>query len=110
VLYKNEVFQPLNPGQRLTGYIKKVRSDQKIDLTCHKPGLERVDELAERILAFLREHGGFLPLTDSSPPESIHQYLGESKKTYKKAIGVLFKKRLIVIDPDGIRLQEPAAG
>lgn len=104
VLYQNEVFQPLQVGQRLPGFIKKVRSDQKIDLTCHKPGLAKADELADRLLLLLAEKGGFLPLTDSSPPEAIYQAVGESKKTYKKAVGILYKKRLIALAPDGIRL------
>ncbi|MBI5676041.1 MAG: hypothetical protein HZC48_09495 [Nitrospirae bacterium] len=75
VLYKNEVFQPLRKGQRITGFIKKVRDDGKIDLCLQKPGYDTID-------------------------------FGVSKKTFKKAIGALYKKRLITIESNGIRLIE----
>ncbi len=104
VLYSNEVFQPLESGQIITGYIKKVRDDDKIDLSLHKPGYERVDNVTEIILNALKQKGGFLPVTDKSSPETIYKLFGVSKKTYKKAIGFIYKKKLITIENDGIKL------
>jgi hypothetical protein len=104
VLYENEVFQPLKKGNRLTGYIKKVREDGKIDLCLQKPGYEKVDGLAERILDQLKQHGGAMPVNDKTAPELIYQWFGVSKKSYKKAIGALYKKKVIALDEQGIRL------
>jgi predicted RNA-binding protein (virulence factor B family) len=104
LLYKNEVFQNLKKGQRIAGYIKKLRDDGKIDLCLQRPGGEKVDDLSERILAALKGHGGFVAVTDGSAPEVIYGMFGASKKTYKKAVGALYKKRLIQIESSGIRL------
>ena len=104
VLYSNEVFQPLKSGQRTKGYIKKVREDNKIDLSLHKPGYERVDDITDTILNVLKEQGGFISVTDKSSPETIHKLFGVSKKTYKKAIGAIYRKKLITIESDGIKL------
>jgi predicted RNA-binding protein (virulence factor B family) len=104
VLYSNEVFQPLKSGQVTKGYIKKVRDDTKIDLSLHKPGYEKVDEVTETILNVLKQKGGFLPVTDKSTPETIYKLFGVSKKTYKKAIGAIYKKKLITIESDGIKM------
>ena len=104
VLYSNEVFQPLKSGQKIKGYIKKVREDNKIDLSLHKPGYERVDDITDTILNVLKEQGGFISVTDKSSPETINKLFGVSKKTYKKAIGAIYRKRLITIESDGIRL------
>lgn len=104
ILYKNEVFEDLKIGQRLTGYIKKVREDGKIDLQLTKPGIERFDDFSEKILAFLKENGGMMTLTDNSSPEAIYATFGFSKKNFKKAIGSLYKKHAIVIGDNEIRL------
>ena len=104
VLYKNEVFQPLKRGQKLKGYIKKIREDEKIDLLLQKPGFQKVDESTLRILDVLKSHGGYLAITDKSDPDVIYNMFGVSKKTYKKAIGALFKLRIISIEDKGIRL------
>ena len=104
MLYRNEVFQELRKGQRIAGFIKKVREDGKIDLCLQKPGPEKVDEAAEKIIARLKAQDGFIPITDKSPPEIIYGLFGASKKTYKKAIGALYKKKLVLIENEGIRL------
>ncbi|MHC4268775.1 MAG: CvfB family protein [Planctomycetota bacterium] len=104
VLYSNEVFQPLKRGEKTKGYIKKIRNDNKIDLCLHKPGYKRVDDVTEKILNILKQKGGFLPVTDKSSPETIYKLFGVSKKTYKKAIGFIYKKKLITIEKDGIEL------
>jgi len=104
LLYRNEVFQPLKKGQRVTGYIKKVRDDGRIDLTLQAPGPEKINEVAQKVLAKLQAQGGFLPLNDTSPPEAIYRMFGASKKTFKKAVGALYKKRLLVLEGGGIKL------
>ena len=99
------MFQPLKSGQKTKGYIKKVRDDSKIDLrNLHKPGYKRVDDITEKILNVLKEQGGFISVTDKSSPETINKLFGVSKKTYKKAIGAIYRKRLITFENDGIRL------
>ena len=104
VLYSNEVFQSLRRGQKTEGYIKKVRDDNKIDLCLQKPGYEKVGDVTETILNVLKKKGGSLPVTDKSSPEIIYKLFGVSKKTYKKAIGAIYRKRLITIENNGIKL------
>jgi predicted RNA-binding protein (virulence factor B family) len=104
MLYKNEVFQALRKGQHITGFIKKVRDDGKIDLCLQKPGPEKVDEVLKKIVDRLTADGGFIPITDKSSPEIIYGLFRVSKKTYKKAIGALYKRRLILIESNGIKL------
>ena len=104
VLYKNEVFQPLEIGQKLTGFVKQIREDNKIDLMLQKPGFEKIDDFSIRLHELLKEADGFLPLTDKSPVEEIYNRFGISKKTYKKAVGDLYKKHLVVLEENGIRL------
>lgn len=104
MLYKNEVFQTLNIGQRLNGYIGKVREDEKIDLVLQKPGYEKVEGLSGEILEKLKASNGFLPVGDKSSPEQIYSLFKISKKNFKKAIGSLYKNKLIRIEDEGIRL------
>jgi len=103
MLYQNEIFRPLRKGQKLTGYIKKVRDDHKLDLTLHEPGYGKIEPLADKILAELDKNNGVLTLGDKSPPEAIYAAFGVSKKAFKQAIGALYKKQLIVIDEHSIR-------
>lgn len=105
ILYEDDLFESLEYGDRVKGYIKHVRPDGKIDLYYHKPGPLRMDGCAEKVLTELKRQGGFLPLNDKSSPEAISRLFGESKKTFKAAIGTLYKQRLISIDHDGIRLK-----
>ncbi len=104
ILYKNEVFKKLFIGQQMKGYIKKIREDLKIDLNLQKPGYQAVDGISQAILNSIKDHGGRILITDKSPPEDIYSLFGVSKKTFKKAIGALYKKRLITIDTNGIKL------
>ena len=105
ILYKNEVFQPLKIGQELDGFIKKVRDDQKLDLCLQKSGYKTIDTLSKKIMDKLQQRDGFIPITDKSQPKTIADLFSVSKKTFKKTIGNLYKKRLITIEKDGIRLQ-----
>jgi len=108
LLLDNEVYKPLTGGEKVTGYIKYIHEDGKIDLSLQKPGYEKVVDISEELLKMLKAQGGFLPLTDKSSPKLIHSLLGVSKKTFKKAIGGLYRKRLIAIEAGGIRLMAPA--
>lgn len=108
VVYKNEIFQKLEKGQKLTGYIKKIRDDHKIDLILHREGhFQRKDKTSINILNVLEKHQGFIALTDKSPPELIYETFGVSKKIFKQAIGGLYKQHKIVIEEKGIRLIKP---
>lgn len=104
LLYKNELFQNISPGEVTKGYVKRIRDDKKIDLTLEKQGHESIEPNADRILKKLREGEGFLPLHDKSSPDEIQQALQMSKKNFKKAIGTLYKKRIVTLEAKGIRL------
>ena len=104
MLYKSEVFQPLRIGQEIEGFIRRVREDKKIDLCLQKPGYKAIDSVSRKIMDQLRQQGGFIPVTDKSRPKVIADLFGISKKTFKKAIGNLYKKRLIALEQNGIRL------
>lgn len=104
LLYHNEVFANLHPGDHKTGYIKLIREENKIDVTLQKPGYDHIEPSAALVLVKLEQAQGFLPLTDNSSPEVIVKALEMSKKTFKKAIGLLYKKQLIALEPEGIRL------
>jgi len=106
ILYKNEVFQPLNPGDKIQGYIKKIRTDGKIDLRLDKIGYEKITSFVDRIIVELQKNNGFLPLTDKSSPDEIYKTFKISKKNFKAAIGALYKKRFISLEEDGIRLNK----
>jgi predicted RNA-binding protein (virulence factor B family) len=104
ILYKNEVFQPLQAGDKVQGYIKKIRTDGKIDLRLDKIGYEKISVFADKIISELEKKNGFLPLTDKSSPEEIYKAFKISKKNFKAAIGALYKKRVIALEENGIRL------
>ncbi|MDL2281603.1 GntR family transcriptional regulator [Parabacteroides sp. OttesenSCG-928-G06] len=104
MVYRNEVFRRIEKGDRLTGYIKEVREDEKIDVSLTPLGYQKVGGIADIIMETLQMQGGFLPLHDKSEPEQIYALFRCSKKAFKQAIGALYKKQLIHIQPDGIRL------
>jgi predicted RNA-binding protein (virulence factor B family) len=104
LIYKNEVFRTLTNGEKINGYIKTIRPDRKIDLCLQLPGKDARDDLSSRIIDHLKKNDGKSTLTDKSPPEKIYKCFGVSKKNYKKAIGTLYKKKLIRIEKDKITL------
>ena len=107
LLFHNEIFQNLSEGQKTKGYVKSIReSDQKIDITLKKEGMEEVKDARSQIIEALHDAGGFLPLHDKSAPEAIYEELEMSKKVFKKAIGNLYKDKMIAIKKDGIHLLE----
>ncbi len=105
VLYKNEVHQRLSFGQSIQGFIKHVRPDGKIDLSLEGGQVTR-DKYSEIILNYLKRQNGFAPVHDKSDPKLISDLFGMSKGAFKKAIGGLYKQRVISIEKDGIRLLE----
>ena len=104
LLYINEVFQPIYIGLKTNGYIKQIREDGKIDLSLTKPGIEKIDGFEKIIYHKLEQAKGFLPFSDKSEASNIYDKFEMSKKNFKKAIGSLYKKRLIDIEQAGIRL------
>ena len=104
LVYNGEVFQTLLPGMKLEAYVRQVREDGKIDLTLQKDGARKVDNFAEQLLEFIKDQGGFTSFNDKSEADEIYETFSVSKKTFKKAVGELYKKRLILLEPNGIRL------
>jgi predicted RNA-binding protein (virulence factor B family) len=104
LLYEGEIFQRLQTGMTLKAFVKQVREDGKIDLMLQKPGFEKIDDFAETLLSYIKEHGGSIELTDKSPAEDIYDTFEVSKKTFKKGVGDLYRKRLIILEANGIRL------
>ncbi|MEN8190612.1 MAG: S1-like domain-containing RNA-binding protein [Thermodesulfobacteriota bacterium] len=104
MIYRNEVFQTLDIGQQLKGYIKKIREDMKIDLRLQQTGYQQVDDVSQAILNIINKQGGSVAVTDKSPPDEIYALFGVSKKVFKKGVGALYKKRIITLDSDGIKL------
>ena len=106
LLFQNEIFQPIHIGDRLTAYVKKVRDDNKIDLKLQRYfGKKRVTDFSEQLLQRLTlMPDGFCPLHDKSEAGDIYNTFGVSKKTFKRGVGDLYKRRYLTIEPDGIRL------
>ena len=104
MLYKNELYQKIEEGQKLVGFIKKIRDDEKLDISLQAVGFKHTivkNEIA--ILNALRQNDGALSLHDKSDPNDIKHQLGMSKKAFKSAIGGLFRQKLIVISEEGIK-------
>ena len=107
LIFHNEIFQNLSEGQKTIGYVKTIRpEDRKIDITLKKIGMAEVKDARSLIIEALHDANGFLPLNDKSAPEVIYEELEMSKKVFKKAIGNLYKDKMIVIKKDGIHLVE----
>lgn len=104
MIYRNEIFRQVQMGKQIKGYIKRVREDQKIDLSLQQAGYQGIDEISQTILAIIQKSGAKVAVTDKSPPDDIYALFGVSKKVFKKAIGALYKKRIISIQPDGISI------
>ena len=105
ILYKNEVFRHLEIGDKTTGFIRKIREDNKIDVSLQRSGYAEVPDAADQILQKLKAAGGHLPISDNSTPEAIYETLGMSKKTFKKALGSLYRNGTVILQPDSITLK-----
>lgn len=106
LLYENEIFTSLETGMEMKAFVKQVREDGKVDLILQKPGFEKIDDFSITLLDYIKEQGGRINLNDKSPAEDIYDTFGVSKKTFKKGVGDLYKKRLISLHEDGITLAE----
>jgi len=104
IIYKNEIFEDLYIGQQTKAYIKKVREDEKIDLYYHKKGLKASEDLSDIVHRRLKDNNGVLNISDKSDAALINEEFGVSKKQFKKAVGHLYKQRLIKIENDKITL------
>ena len=104
LLYDDQIFKNVRTGDRLKAYVQQVRPDGKIDLILQQQGQKAVSDFSEILLEHLRLNGGQSPLGDKSPAEEIYSVFGVSKKVFKKAVGDLYKRRLIEIHPDGLKL------
>lgn len=109
LLYRDELPAGIAAGMQLAGYVKRLREDGKLDITLRKVGAEAVSDARDIILQALAAHGGSLPLHDRSAPAAIEKALGMSKKTFKKAVGGLYKDGLVTLSPEGVRLTLKAA-
>jgi predicted RNA-binding protein (virulence factor B family) len=103
LLYSNEVYQNISIGDKLKGFIKTIRPDNKIDVALGKPGYQRVEDEAEKILRLLTQQNGYLPYHDKSSPEDIYNVFGMSKKTFKMTLGKLYKEKKIELTKTGIK-------
>ena len=104
LIYLEDIFEDIRTGDRLKAYVKNVRDDNKVDVVLQKQGYRSIEPNAQFILDELKASGGFLPLHDKSSPETIKETLGLSKKSFKKAIGTLYREKQIVIKEDGIEM------
>ena len=105
LIFDNEIFREIRVGDRLRGYVKHIREDKKIDISLQAIGFRNFNDAnSELIYKKLEENDGFLAYTDKSSPEEIYSQFGISKKAFKKSLGALYRKKLIEISPDGIKL------
>ena len=105
-IYHRELYQDVNVGELHTAFVQKVRDDGKVDVTLLKIEKMRIDDVGERILDYLRRNGGSMPFTDRSAPEEIQVQFGCSKKDFKKSLGLLYRQRLIALDPQQTTLTD----
>jgi uncharacterized protein len=103
MLHFNEVYRPIRLGDQLEGYIKTIRPDNKIDVVVGKPGYQRVEGEAEKIMRLLNDNNGYLPYHDKSDPEEIYNFFGMSKKSFKMTLGKLYKDKKIEFTKTGIK-------
>lgn len=109
LLHSNEVFKELEIGDKLKGFVKKIRPDHKIDVSAGTRGYAKVPEDEQKILDMLHNNSGYIPYNDKSGPEEIYATFGMSKKTFKMILGALYKKRMIEFTQTGTKLTENEA-
>ena len=104
LIYRNEVFTPIEIGDQLVGYVKHIREDGKIDVSLQPDILTHLDNSSEVILNALKANDGILHISDKSSPEAIYEAFHMSKKSFKKAVGILYKRRMVALDGEQITL------
>jgi predicted RNA-binding protein (virulence factor B family) len=106
LIYKNEVYKDLEIGDKMKAWVKKIKPDNEVDLSIRKIGFAHVEEVRDSLYDYLKANKGFIPLTDDSSPHEIADLLNVSKKTFKKSLGMLYRKRLVRIAEDGVYLAD----
>lgn len=106
LIYRNQIFRHVQTGDRLDGYVEKVRPDGKLDISLQPTGRKQTIDFAETLIQWLEDHDGFAPFGDKSAPDDIKRTFQVSKKVFKKAVGDLYKRRIITITDDGIQLAD----
>ncbi|TKG95903.1 GntR family transcriptional regulator [Puteibacter caeruleilacunae] len=104
MIYDSEIFQTIHVGQKMKGYIKQIREDEKIDCKLQKIGYDQVNDFSTILYKYIKSNEGFIPINDKSSADDIRDTFGVSKKTFKKAVGALYKQRIITITEKGIQL------
>lgn len=104
MIYHDEIFSPVKRGIKQKAWVKKVREDQKLDLTLQKPGYSAIEDFSDILLRYIKDSGGEISITDKSDPETIKNTFNVSKKVFKKAVGKLYKAKKIQIGEDHISL------
>ena len=104
LVYQDQIFQYIHSGDRLKGYVAQVRADGKLDITLQPTGRRETEDFAQTLLQWVKDNGGECPLGDKSDAEDIKRMFQVSKKTFKRAVGALYKQHLIVLEGNGFRL------
>lgn len=104
VLHHNEIYRQIGVGDKFEGFIKKIYPDNRVDVAAGKPGYQRVEDEAAKIIRLLKENDNYLPYYDKSDPDEIYEFFGMSKKTFKMTLGNLYRERKINLEKTGIRL------
>lgn len=104
LIYSNQIFKRLKVGDRFKGFVKEIRANAKVDIVIQKQGVEAIKNDSDILIDYLKLHQGFAPIGDFSEPHVIYRELGISKKAFKKAVGNLYKQKLISITESGLQL------
>ena len=105
LIYADEVFSDIRYGDKLDAFVEQIRPDGKIDVVLYKTGYNKVVDFSVQLLEYIKSNSGYVPFTDKTDPDRIYRVFGVSKKTFKKAVGDLYKKELVLLEADGIRLK-----
>lgn len=106
MIYHNQIFDPVKVGDKLEVYVNRLREDGKLDLLIQKPGHKSIDDSSEKVLQYLKDNDGFTPINDKTAPEVIYDIFKMSKKQYKKALGGLYKSKIVNITSEGVYLNK----
>ncbi len=106
MIYHNQIFKAVNIGDRMTGYVRRITEDNRIDISLQQNGFAQVKDSAERLSDLLRERGGFLPINDNSSPQEVTDLTEMSKKVFKRSLGMLLKRNEVEIVDGGVKLRE----
>ncbi len=106
MIYRNQLFRRVAVGDRLTGYVRRITEENRIDVSLQQAGFAQVKDSAESLMELLQANGGFLPLNDNSTPEEVARLTQTSKKVFKRSLGMLLKRGVVEITPEGMKIKE----